>query len=151
MAETKTRDVAKTYFRLKPATAHEREICFLAAQPAALAGCVCGDFGRTGTQFQTRWLPHTQSLVTEGFSQELQNLVRGLKEMKLLAGLAEMKRACCKYPGAAFGNGRREYIFRMDTAQTLCLLRCVPRQGEDNFYLYAYDKKALKEKRERHG
>lgn len=107
-------------------------------------GCVGhlrGDFGRTGTEFWTSWFDHQSKLKSADFRAELQTVVNSLREKgNLLADFASMNNAC---RDGTFCND--SYGFRAESKNYEYCLRCIPRRGDYNFYLYSYDKNAQRE------
>lgn len=107
-------------------------------------GCIGhlrGDFGRSGTEFWTCWFDHQSELKSSAFQEELQELVNTLREPDgLLHDSASMRKGC--FDGA-LGDGN--YGFRAESGQYEYCLRCTPRRGDYNFYLYCYDKAAQRE------
>lgn len=107
-------------------------------------GCIGhlrGDFGRDGNEFWTSWFDHQPQLKRQAFRDELQNVVNGLREKGgMLANLSSMSKACCQGTPVEYSYG-----FRMETKNYEYCLRCNPRRGDYNFYLYCYDKNAQRE------
>lgn len=107
-------------------------------------GCVGhlrGDFGRSGGEFWTSWFDHQPQLKTTPFHNELQHVMAGLRKKDgLLHDFASMSRSC--QSGFSYDGS---YCFKADSPNYTYCLRCTPRRGEYNFYLYAYDKAAQRE------
>lgn len=107
-------------------------------------GCVGhlrGDFGRGVDEFWTSWFDHQPGLNTEAFRNELRNVVDILRRNDgLLKSFASMSRNC--RDGSPIDDS---YGFRAETKAYRYFLRCTPRRGDYNFYLYAYDKNAQRE------
>ena len=110
-------------------------------QEKACVGHLRGDFGRSGQEFWTSWFDHQPQLKDAAFQQELQEAVNDLRGKDgLLQSFASMSRQC--------GTGLRSgdsFGFQGESRNHLYCLRCNPRKGDYNFYLYAYDKSALRE------
>lgn len=104
-------------------------------------GCIGhlrGDFGSSGTEFWTTWFHHQPSLRSRAFQDEFQDVVNGLRKGDgLLQNYAGMRRQC--RDGLACDGS---FGFQAETRNYLYCLRCTPRHGDYNFYLYAYDKNA---------
>lgn len=107
-------------------------------------GCIGhlrGDFGSTGNEFYTSWFDHMPQLNRAAFRAELQSVVEDLRNAGgLLSNLADMRSQC--------RSGRvcdDSYGFYAETPNYEYCLRCTPRRGEYNFYLYCYDKQAQRE------
>ena len=102
-------------------------------------GCVGhlrGDFGNSGAEFWTSWFDHRPDLKSTVFHDELQNVVNGLrKEGGLLRNFAAMSRGCRE--GLPCDDS---FGFKAESPHYAYCLRCIPRRGDYNFYLYAYDK-----------
>lgn len=109
-----------------------------------LRGCIGhlrGDFGRDGDEFWTSWFDHQPALKRLAFRDELQNVVNGMREEGgLLHDFASMSKGCRQ--GTSIDDS---YGFRMETRNYEYCLRCIPRRGDYNFYLYCYDKNAQRE------
>lgn len=107
-------------------------------------GCVGhlrGDFGRDGDEFWTSWFDHQPALNTDGFRNELQDVVNSLRrDDGLLKSFAGMSRNC--RDGLFVDDS---YGFKAETKGYQYFLRCTPRRGDYNFYLYAYDRNAQRE------
>lgn len=104
-------------------------------------GCIGhlrGDFGRDGSEFWTCWFDHQIGLKTISFRDELQAVVNGLREEGgLLQSFASMSKQCRN--GLPFDAS---YGFHAESQHYEYCLRCMPRRGDYNFYLYCYDKSA---------
>lgn len=107
-------------------------------------GCVChvrGDFGPLGNEFWSSRFDHQPWLSTSAFSAELRDVLIGLRSNgHLLNNFDTMSRMCKRGQpcDASFG-------FHAETKHYDYCLRCTPRHGDYNFYLYAYDKDARRE------
>ncbi len=107
-------------------------------------GCIGhlrGDFGRDGHEFWTSWFDHQVGLKTVSFRDELQAVVNSLREEGgLLQSFASMSKQCRDgFPCDA------SYGFHAESQHYEYCLRCTPRRGDYNFYLYCYDKSAQRE------
>ena len=107
-------------------------------------GCVGhlrGDFGKSGGEFWTSWFDHQPDLKSTAFHEELQNVVNALRKQDgLLRNFASMSRGC--RDGLACEDS---FGFKAESPHYTYCLRCTPRRGDYNFYLYAYDKDAQRE------
>lgn len=107
-------------------------------------GCIGhlrGDFGRDGTEFWTSWFDHQPQLKNSEFRDELQDVVNKLRsEGGLLKDFASMRKGC--HEGMDM-NG--SYGFHAESKNYEYCLRCTPRRGDYNFYIYCYDKAAQRE------
>jgi hypothetical protein len=137
-----------TTLTVKAATEREQRYCFSdeqAPHEKAVLGHLRIDYGSSGKQFYTTWWPHQAELKTDAFVAEFDNVVNALKKTELMGNFENMRRACYHYPEARirfqFGE---EYAFRADTKDYTYFLRCIPRKGDYNHYLVAYNAKLLK-------
>ena len=107
-------------------------------------GCVGhlrGDFGKSGGEFWTSWFDHQPELKSTAFHDEFQNVVDSLRKQDgLLRNFASMSRGC--RDGLACEDS---FGFKAESPHYTYCLRCTPRRGDYNFYLYAYDKDAQRE------
>ena len=108
-------------------------------------GCVGhlrGDFGKSGGEFWVSWFDHQPKLKSTAFQDALQNVMSGLREKGgLLHDFASMGRGC--RDGLRYEDS---FNFKADTPNYAYYLRCIPRRGDYNFYLYVYDKAAQLER-----
>ena len=108
-------------------------------------GCVGhlrGDFGKSGGEFWVSWFDHQPKLKSTAFQDALQNAMSGLREKGgLLHDFASMSRGC--RDGLRY---EESFNFKADTPNYAYYLRCIPRRGDYNFYLYVYDKAAQLER-----
>ena len=126
----------------KPLNPDKQDWLYSADRKADLErGCIGhlrGDFGSSGTEFWTSWFDHQPRLKNKAFQDELQDVVNGLRKGEgLLQNLAGMSRQCRN--GLACDDS---FGFQAETRNYTYCLRCTPRRGDYNFYLYAYDKNA---------
>lgn len=107
-------------------------------------GCVGhlrGDFGKSGGEFRTSWFDHQPELKSPAFHEEFQNVVNSLRKQDgLLRNFASMNRGCRE--GLSCDDS---FGFKAESPHYTYCLRCIPRRGDYNFYLYAYDKDAQRE------
>lgn len=108
-------------------------------QEQAYIGHLRGDFGR-GTEFWTTWWDHHEELKGQEFKDELDHLVKSLRESGPLKDLRSMERFCQEHVQARMSPkaGTEYYGFRVDTAQHYYYLRLCPIRGNYNFYIYCY-------------
>lgn len=101
-------------------------------------GYLRGDFGKSGNEFWISWFDHQPELRSAAFHDELQNVVNALRKQDgLLRNFASMSRGC--RDGLSCNDS---FGFRAESPHYSYCLRCTPRKGDYNFYLYAYDKNA---------
>lgn len=104
-------------------------------------GYLRGDFGSDGKQFFSSWFDHRQSLKTDEFKSELDEVINALRSEQygLLQNRTAMVRYARAFPESAFkGNDTTEYGFRADTQKHTFLIRCNPARGAYNFYCYCF-------------
>ena len=108
-------------------------------QEQACIGHLRGDFGR-GAEFWTTWWEHQDNLKSQGFKDELDDLVNTLRKDGPLKDLPSMECFCREHPQARMSpeSGSDYYGFRVDTARRRYYLRFLPRRGDYNFYIYCY-------------
>lgn len=117
-------------------------------------GCIGhlrGDFGTDGNEFHTTWWPHQNDVLnTHEFKSDIDRVVNWLRE-----GFAPLKdrntmRRFCELRGRVL-NAEEAILppcgFSIHTKNYQYMLRCIPRKGDYNFYLYCYDKKAREQER----
>lgn len=95
------------------------------------------DFGSTGIEFWTSWFDHLPGLKTRRFRDELQIVVNDLRKPgKLLQNFMVMNKECRK----GLPVDRNEYGFHAESKCYSYYLRCIPRHGDYNAYIYCYAK-----------
>ena len=97
------------------------------------------DFGSGGKQFWSTWWPHNgDQLNTPEFKEELQMIVDALRQDGPLQSLSAMN-SYCWHHGGEISKNDRIYGYIAETAHYRFCLRCTPRPGEYQGYLYCYD------------
>lgn len=108
-------------------------------------GCIGhlrGDFGRDGDEFWTTFFDHLPELKSDAFRDEFQAVVTALRKRGgLLHDFKAMLKKCCDGRPC----GRDDYAFETQTPDYLYCIRAIPRRGDYNFYVYAYDKRAMRD------
>ena len=105
----------------------------------ACVGHLRMDFGHKGREFWSTWWPHNDDVLNVPvFKDELDRVVNELRECGPLKDLSTMAAYCTAYPDGRLGEG--VFGFIIETERYRYCLRCTPRQGDYNGYLYAYDK-----------
>lgn len=108
------------------------------AQIDAQAGCIGnfrGDFGE-GNDFFISWFDHHAAYKTAAFKIEADKVIEVLRQDgEVLSNLEGMNHYCEKYPESEM-NG--VFGFKLETPDYVFVLRCNPRYGDMNFYIYAY-------------
>lgn len=111
-------------------------------------GYLRGDFGPGGNEFYTTWNDHRAQWKTDEFKAEFDTVINSLRseEYGLLQNRSAMSAFAQKHPESTFqGNFSPEHGFRVDTDNYTYLCRCIPSQGDYNFYVYPYVGKWLNE------
>lgn len=128
----------------------ERKYCYALSLDTQKAtgsiGYLRGDFGALGKDFYTTWNDYNESLKTDEFKSEFDELVNELRfENKgLLSGYEGIELIASAFVESRFkGAYTTEYGIRMDTDKYSYLFRCNPTKGDYNFYCYCYVKDKL--------
>lgn len=130
---------------LRPMTQAEQAYSYSQSQQISnqtgLIGHLRADFGSTGTGFYSNFFDFRESLKSEDFKVEFDEVINALREDKRFGGIltsrTAMSKYCHKYPGSSIEPGYN-YGFRADTAHYSYLLRVTPKRGEYNLYCYCY-------------
>ena len=134
---------------IRPLTPEERVYTYTQEpeimQKSGCIGHLRGDMDTNGKGFFTRWDDHTPELKTDAFKTEFDTVVNQLRfDKEILKDRSTLAAYCRANPDAGFdGNYTREYGFRVDTEEHSYMLRLNPNKGDNNFYIYAYDKEML--------
>lgn len=108
-------------------------------------GCIGhlrGDFGSGGKEFWTSWWEHQGAPKTQAFRDEFDELVNSLHDQGLLKSRNDMAAYCEQHQEAQISSAwlRDSYGFRVETEKHRYYIRCTPRPGDYNFYIYCYSK-----------
>ena len=130
---------------LRPMTQAEQAYCYTQSQQicmqTGLIGHLRADFGSNGTGFYSTFFDFRESLKSDDFRAEFDEVINALREDQrfggILAGRTAMSKYCHKHPGSSI-EPDYNYGFRADTAHYSYLLRVTPKKGEDNLYCYCY-------------
>ena len=129
-------------FDLRPASVEEAGLFYPAENQDAELGTVGHirmDFGSSGKGFYHTWWPHNgDRFNTPEFKEALQEFVDAMRQSGPLKDLSAMSSYCWRNGGELTKNDRI-YGFIADTEQYRFCLRCTPRPGEYQGYLYCYD------------
>lgn len=107
------------------------------ANEARCIGHLRGDFGRSGEEFWTTWWDHNAWLKTDDFREELNNVVNNeRKRGHILHDFKTMLKLCSGQPKLVSDS----WHFAASSKHYDYLLRCIPRRGDYNLYLYCYVK-----------
>ena len=127
---------------LKPASQEEAGLFYSDEKQDEVLGTVGHlriDFGSGGKSFWSTWWPHNaDQLNTPEFKRELQHTVDTLRRDGPLQSLTAMSSYCWKHGGEISKNDR-VYGYIAETEHYRFCLRCTPRPGEYQGYLYCYD------------
>lgn len=100
------------------------------------------DFGRGGREFWSTWQEHNgDELNVPAFKAELDAVVKELRECGPLKSLSVMSGYCSTYPAGSLEGSGGSFGYITETERYRYCLRCTPRQGDYNGYLYIYDKR----------
>ena len=130
---------------LRPMTQAEQAYCYTQSQQicmqTGLIGHLRADFGSNGTGFYSTFFDFRDSLKSDDFRAEFDEVINALREDKqfggILANRTAMSKYCNKHPGSSI-EPDYNYGFRADTAHYSYMLRITPRKGEYNLYCYCY-------------
>ena len=129
-------------FDLRPASVEEAGLFYTAENQDAELGTVGHlrmDFGSGGKGFYHTWWPHNgDRFNTPEFKEALQEFVDAMRQSGPLKDLSAMSSYCWRNGGELTKNDRI-YGFIAETEQYSFCLRCTPRPGEYQGYLYCYD------------
>ena len=130
---------------LRPMTQAEQAYCYSQSQQISgqtgFIGHLRADFGSTGTGFFSTFFDFRDSLKSEDFVAEFDEVINALREDKRFGGILTtrdaMRRYCNKHSDSSIEPGYN-YGFRADTAHYSYMLRVTPQKGEYNLYCYCY-------------
>lgn len=132
--------------------AKENESVYLFSQSMQLMGQT-GNIGRLrgdfnfSNEFYTTWFDGFYGLKTEEFKSELNEAVNALRTDKfgeVLKDLDSMRKYCRAHSKAKITEWDRDgYGFRLDSEKYTFMLLCIPKKGDYNFYVYAYERYRL--------
>lgn len=130
---------------LKPMTQAEQAYCYTQSQQicmqTGLIGHLRADFGSNGTGFYSTFFDFRESLKSDDFRAEFDEVINALREDKQYGGIltnrTAMSKFCHKHPGSSI-EPDFNYGFRADTDHYSYMLRVNPHKGEYNLYCYCY-------------
>lgn len=130
---------------LRPMTQAEQAYSYSQSQQISnqtgLIGHLRADFGSTGTGFFSNFFDFRESLKSEDFKAEFDEVINALREDKRFGGILTsrdaMRRYCNKHSDSSIEPGYN-YGFRADTTHYSYMLRVTPKRGEYNIYCYCY-------------
>ena len=127
---------------LRPASQEEAGLFYSDEKQDEVLGTVGHlriDFGSGGKSFWSTWWPHNaDQLNTLEFKRELQQIVDTLRRNGPLQSLSAMSSYCWTHGGEISTNDR-VYGYIAETEHYRFCLRCTPRPGDYQGYLYCYD------------
>ena len=104
-------------------------------------GHLQADMGEDGKGFFPKWTSHRESLDTEDFQQEFEEVLEALVGDEQYGGFLKSRDAmrdfCRGHQESGYDSGFA-FGFRADTAQYAYLIRLHPYKGEENLFLYCY-------------
>ena len=104
-------------------------------------GHLQADMGEDGKGFFPKWTSHRESLDTEDFQQEFEEVLEALVGDEQYDGFLKSRDAmrdfCRGHQESGYDSGFA-FGFRADTAQYAYLIRLHPYKGEENLFLYCY-------------
>lgn len=131
-----------TTCEIRPASVEEAGLFYSDEDQDMLLGTVGHlrlDFGSDGRGFWTTWWPHNgNQLNTPEFKEALQQFVEAMRKGGPLMNLPSMQKFCCQNGGAITEDGQ-SYGYVGETENYRFCLRCTPRLGDYQGYLYCYD------------
>ena len=129
-------------FRLRPASIEESGLFYsndVQDEALGTVGHLRMDFGSGGKGFHHTWWPHNgDQFNTPEFKEILQVFVDAIRENGPLKDLSSMNAYCWKN-GGAITEDERVYGYIAETEHYRFCLRCTPRPGDYQGYLYCYD------------
>ena len=132
---------------LRPASPDEAGLFFSTTDEAkdrelACVGHLRLDFGHEGREFWHTWWPHNDdTLNVPAFKAELDQVMAEFRESGPLKDLGAMTSYCGAHSQGRLEGERGSFGFIAESEGYRYCLRCTPRQGDYNGYLYIYDKR----------
>lgn len=129
-------------FELRPASIEEAGLFYSDEEKDKAFGTVGHlrmDFGSGGNGFHHSWWPHNEDRFnTLEFKESLQEFVDAMRQNGPLRSLAAMN-IYCWHHGGEIAENDRIYGYIAETEHYKFCLRCTPRPGDYQGYLYCYD------------
>ena len=129
-------------FDLRPASVEEAGLFYSNEDQDEALGTVGHlrmDFGSGGKGFYHTWWPHNgDRFNTPEFKETIQEFVDAMRQNGPLQSLAAMN-TYCWHNGGEISDNVRVYGFIAETEHYRFCLRCTPRPGDYQGYLYIYD------------
>lgn len=129
-------------YEIRPASREEAGLFYSNAEQDMELGTVGHlrlDFGSDKKSFWSTWWPHNEDRFnTQEFKEALQEFVETLRQDGPLKDLSAMDAYCWKHGGEITENDR-VYGYIAETEHYRFCLRCTPKAGDYQGYLYCYD------------
>lgn len=130
---------------LRPMTGTEHFYCYAQSQQLSmqtgLIGHLRADFGSNGNGFFSTFFDFRDSLKSDDFKAEFDDVINTLRENPEYGGILKsrgtMNSYCYKHPESVIEDDR-QYGFRADTEHYSYMIRVNPHKGEYNLYCYCY-------------
>lgn len=130
---------------LRPMTIAEHAYCFAQSHQistqAGLIGHLRADFGSLGTGFFSTFFDFRESLKSDAFKVEFDDVINALQVDPQYGGILKsrgvMNAYCHKHPESCV-EADRQYGFRANTDHFSYMIRVNPHKGEYNLYCYCY-------------
>lgn len=130
---------------LRPMNGTEHFYCYAQSQQLSmqtgLIGHLRADFGSSGKQFFSTFFDFRESLKSDGFRLEFDDVINALRDNPEYGGIltdrSTMDAFCRKHPESCVEEDR-QYGFRADTEHYSYMIRVNPHKGEcdSSFFLY---------------
>lgn len=113
--------------------------CMQLSLQCGLIGHLRADFGSNGNEFYSSWWDFDKSEKTDGFVEELHEVIGTLREEgDILHNRWAMMKYCYSHPESKIANSDTSYGVRLDTENYTYILRLDPTKGNYNLYCYCY-------------
>lgn len=134
---------------IRPVQAEEQKYAYAQSHQidnaTGVIGHLRGDFGREGTSFYVTWWDKNESLKSDVFKAELDDVINALRLREeygfLLGSRSAMQSYAWNHPDSKLSHTEpTQYGFRIDTTNYAYILRCNPIRGDYNFYCRCFVK-----------
>lgn len=138
----------KPEYVLEPIEQSEFEFMYSSVNKSVDRGCIGhlrADFD-TGKSFFHSWWAENDSLKTPEFVEEFDKVIEYFRKKSstpLFKSRSDMYNVCYRLKPMAYEGNHEIKGFKVQTDKHTYYLRCNPRLGEYNLYLYAYNKEML--------
>ena len=107
------------------------------------------DFGRDGSEFYNTWEDESRKYKTIDFLGEFDEVINHFRmrsDKPVLKNLTEMSKVCASEPSLKLENGWTDmYMFKVRTEKRTYFIRCIPKKGDYNAYVYCYNTERLEQ------